>query len=1540
MDTEIRKENKIQTGCDRFTKPEEILALSKYLKKNRELVDEHTELGKDNLEVSGRRYGSIKEINSLSDKLEVLNKGGKEVSKLVSEKEWIASNKNIDKLEGKRLDINIGKDPSLGNNLEDIEPGTKDIESLSKFKEILSPKEDNTLSEQVSPIINSKDKLKTLESEIEKIKNSKSSETLAEKEIKSSSASELIGSTHSPSSLEKGVTRIEGKDTKITSLDGDLEKVENKLNDPKELSGTIDKVLGKQTETALETDLEKITGKSEDPSLEGKRENIIGGEESGDSLSSFLDKVSNTKDETTSLSGIRENINGETGDAELGKELQKLNESGKKEVSLSSEKDSILGSIKDTSLGTDASKIVGSISDTSLDSILENIEGTTNIDVPLGTDLENIVGTNKDTSLGTELEKVVGKDKDVSLGTEKPKIIGTTNIDVSLGTERPDIIGTTNIDVPLGTDVEKIENPQDLDSLKANLIDIEPKPSDIELGSEPSEKVENYTESDNNISGTLEKLGAGNSDTLDTTVSDKFKTESIKLDPGNGNDSITNLDGERPNIIGTTNIDVSLGTERPDIIGTTNIDVPLGTERENIIGTTNIDVPLGTEREDIIGTTNIDVPLGTEVENLLGEDKESPLSDYVSKIDPGEDPSLEGNVEKVQGDSNDPSSLSTKLEPVDNYVESNNPLSTDLENISQSTTSGTNPDEATLSTDLEDIIGGDKESPLSTFLDDVIGSDKDSPLSDKLENVIGEDKESPLSTFLDDVIDTDKHTINPGDETNKATDSGLSTTLIDATKDDTSKLNTNGEADHGQFENISDGQLYDTRLGVKDIDKETPIDSLSSTLVDASKDDTSKTNLGGNFKRDSETDTTRDDFTHTGFQDKLDKSYEKVDKATNGTLDEDFLKDKVNSYSPEDVKTGLENKDKPRLDTGKDKSEEELLETITSRNVDEAVRPKVISPANDEEKELEKVFNSRDNLDSYYDNLLHFADNKNLDTGWASKVKTLMSRYLSGGELTQDKVEQFESELFGTIIRDQGTVQMAKYKLNVSWSNALSASTYLRWLAEKSVSWIPGKSGTWALGSKPGDTTTNIREEALDTVLMALVAARRVSEVASKSNRDRLPGKDSGVIQNLAQSGDVVLAGKRALSSIISSVKKSASSSSMVDTEAPLNRPQKKTPTEGWEYGNNRINTSIHDTKHSNVTDTSITTSVAKTSFFKKVINAAKAALGKGLLGYIPETPYTFHENYISSWGMTTTLQELCGSYPSDIKSVEDLKDTLKNSLFSTTVDKFSTSNANIAKGGRVYTLDDNSFWEIVFDPFVGYENAYYSYLPSIDEINVWNMVHYGVNTDYNKWIPFTSFDLSKSKMNSKSLGLYDGEINYPISMEYTNELRLTIADDQYKSWRTYFERCADASVYSSEPHDQGYYGYSNGNYTPVKLRALTSIDKSFICPALYKNVTFRCIIYSLTPQLETISKYDLLVVLRDFSEERSGDIDPGGSDLNLTFSIVGENPREAISVGKIGSMKSIFSKASNEAKKERESFNTKSILNKTSSLPKIKNIL
>jgi hypothetical protein len=44
-----------------------------------------------------------------------------------------------------------------------------------------------------------------------------------------------------------------------------------------------------------------------------------------------------------------------------------------------------------------------------------------------------------------------------------------------------------------------------------------------------------------------------------------------------------------------------------------------------------------------------------------------------------------------------------------------------------------------------------------------------------------------------------------------------------------------------------------------------------------------------------------------------------------------------------------------------------------------------------------------------------------------------------------------------------------------------------------------------------------------------------------------------------------------------------------------------------------------------------------------------------------------------------------------------------------------------------------------------------------------------------------------------------------------------------------------------------------------------------------------------MNPQYSTIRSYNLLCVLKDFSEDYSGDTEGGAQDLNLTFSVVGE---------------------------------------------------
>ena len=199
-------------------------------------------------------------------------------------------------------------------------------------------------------------------------------------------------------------------------------------------------------------------------------------------------------------------------------------------------------------------------------------------------------------------------------------------------------------------------------------------------------------------------------------------------------------------------------------------------------------------------------------------------------------------------------------------------------------------------------------------------------------------------------------------------------------------------------------------------------------------------------------------------------------------------------------------------------------------------------------------------------------------------------------------------------------------------------------------------------------------------------------------------------------------------------------------------------------------------------------------------------------------------------------------------------------------------------------------YWEVLMEPWVNdgrivYEaiNGGYSFLPSPREINTINLVEHGVVTDYNRWIPLSGFELQKSKLTTKSLGLFDGEINYPVTSEYTNEFRMTIVDDQWKSWRHYFQKCSDVAVYNSEPHKLRYYRKKNSVTRP------TAVDKDHLCAAYYKNITFRFRVFVMTPQYSTIRKLDLLCVLKDFSEEYSGEIESGGSDLSVIFSIVGE---------------------------------------------------
>ena len=441
--------------------------------------------------------------------------------------------------------------------------------------------------------------------------------------------------------------------------------------------------------------------------------------------------------------------------------------------------------------------------------------------------------------------------------------------------------------------------------------------------------------------------------------------------------------------------------------------------------------------------------------------------------------------------------------------------------------------------------------------------------------------------------------------------------------------------------------------------------------------------------------------------------------------------------------------------------------------------------------------------------------------------------------------------------RDNDLIRTPLYDLNIGPADAPAierlknigikalnkggVSSYLRYAAEQVVG-----IGDWTRGS--------LRTQLINEALALLVRSRDQLEKVAKINKDRLPGDDNALVSGLAK------AASGGLGSALGQYGYTG-----YDPKAGVQGLIKT----GVNIGKN-IAGRIFD----------------KSPVPLEPFNRPKVVGKDGNKILTETTKYGYGTNtreFISNEfgsGFLITLNDLCKKDIGVIKtgSLEELQKILTDSELITT--------ANKVNKGTQRTLDSNMYWEVVLKPWVynlgdKYSNGGYSFLPSIKEINTINYVEHGVDTTYNKWVPISSFELQKSKLTTKSLGLFDGEINYPVTSEYTNEFRMTVVDDQWKSWKHYFQKCSDVSVYNSEPHPIDYYEEIN----PIP----TAVDKSTLCAAFYKNIAFSIEIYVMTPQMSTIRKFHILAILRDFSEEYTGESDSGGSDLNVSFSIVGE---------------------------------------------------
>lgn len=479
-------------------------------------------------------------------------------------------------------------------------------------------------------------------------------------------------------------------------------------------------------------------------------------------------------------------------------------------------------------------------------------------------------------------------------------------------------------------------------------------------------------------------------------------------------------------------------------------------------------------------------------------------------------------------------------------------------------------------------------------------------------------------------------------------------------------------------------------------------------------------------------------------------------------------------------------------------------------------------------------------------------DNSYLDPELAIENKYLLQRpdnqefreSINGTSTSSHTFENPED----LVQREEGIIRTPDYDLRINpWVNfgiaALNkggVSNYLRYTAEQTI-------GPWARGS--------LRTQLINEALALLVRSRDQLEKVSKINKDRLPGDDSELLSGLNKAVDGGLgsalgkygftgydpkAGVQGLVKSGINVAKNVAGRIFDKSnvpDAPFNRPRKDE-----ELG--KVSVSF-DTKDG--------------SSYTMKPREFKVPIGLGMI---------------------RTLSDLCDIYSNEVSqigSVEKLYNILNNSKLITTAGKINKDTKR--------TLDSNMYWEVVLKPWVynygSLSNGGYSFLPSIKEINTINRVEHGVDTNYSKWIPISGFELQKSKLTTKSLGLFDGEITYPVTSEYTNELRITIVDDQWKSWKHYFQKCSDVAVYNSEHHEIDYYDEVN----PVP----TAVDKTTVCTSFYKNIAFEIQIYVMTPQMSTIRKFHLLTVLKDFSEDYSGEVDSGGSDLSVSFSVVGE---------------------------------------------------
>ena len=1453
LEDSILNNNKIpgSPGCDSFTRPEEISALSKFLSNKRRNQEQSLNLDNTLEDVPGKTTGLFHTIENLSD----------DYVKLSSEEQ-----NEITKLGDSFVPLDAPVfDDELPKHLEEL-VFNREITELENSREDLEVEIVDSLSNSTVSL-SVKNKIKSLDDTVENLKGNLIDPELMDTVID-------LENINTGIKLEDNIATLP---LDIKSEFGDIGLMDDLVLQPELLDEKID---------SLE---DTIIGLNDSFKVEEKLSTEI---------KNLLVDIENSKLDTTVV-----NLNSDEGITELNDTRIDL---GKEE--------------KISGLDTRTAKLENINNSIDLENSVEELYGVDN-SISLDNDIEKLGGTEDSIELRDSIERLKEIDNSIELRDSIEKLDGTEN-SIKLGDSIEKLGGTEDL-VELNKGIEKLNGTENLVELRDSIERLKEIDNSIELG-DSIEKLNN-TEDLVGLSDSIEKLNdTENLVELRDSIEKLNNTEDlVEL-----NDSIIELLESDDTIVDSLSSDLSKLT-----IDTENVS-----ELEDLL----ISLEKVSSNQEYFDNTKSEKLIYSDKDRVALGPNSSPLNDsdqrYFDNTKSGE--LIYSDNVKLSPNS---SPLNDKDQKYFDNTRSKRLKYSDKDRVALGSSSSPLNDsdqEYFDNTRSEELIYSDnvKLSPNSSPLNDDDQEYFDNTNSDRL--IYSKDDRVVINTDLpsDEIPSAD--TYNWFDNRPGKSNASLNMDLILGMKTIDSKEDglSISSADVPRLDSRGKYDWFDNRTNTEGTEplnessliygKEVKNENRINTNI--SQDELPVENQMGNYKfPDLKKMSTEDLYNYIlDFDVVIPRAKTLV---TTTTLNSDsewisYIKALTTAYLNPD---NFEENETYKKSISKLKGFSTAIQGLikASKKVGKLKFP---SSNQDEDNQGEESIptDSIPRLDSkgeydWFDNRTNPDGTSPLSESSLIYGDDIGDEYKIKTEISQDELP--ELSVGNHKVFDSDDKLPEKYKTGARYhlpekdfntytslaNTEISASDYIRWAAENTVD--------LAFSEKKGvdernfEIHTTVLREArrllLEETINLLVEQRNNLERLLKINKDRLPGNDIGIEKSIlsdALSGGISFK-KTAMSALTELVK--------VDTSDPINRPfldkNGKKHTIGWKSAS-MMPSLAEEGKNPSKNNLAVPT--------KKTESLTSSDIN-----------YSY-QNYLMGEGISRTLLELAGKDKNiDSFTVEGLFDVLKNSPYFTSSNKVTTTD----QGYKVMTLDSNAHWEIIFEPYLGVLNNNYSFLPMINEINTRNRELHNVKTAYNHWIPISSFELQKEKLTTRSLGLFNGEIVFPIAMEYTNEFRITIVDDQFKSWRNYFERCAQASVFSSTPitkdensskigikkvvgkykdtsdSGQSYFGKNgsvfessgveDSNYTAdyedvYDNETPITVDKNYQLVSPYKNITFRCKVLVMTPQLSTINMYDLLLVLKDISEDRSGEIDSSSSDLTLSFSIVGENPPDILS--------------------------------------------